>query len=138
MAATITPMAQASADRPQHAVAGTSLDDRPINAAEDLVFRRGKLRKRDDPAIDIFREALAHIRDISRVKRLLLELGRLYNPVTNGPILQLPARRRIVELLEAGAEEEARGFLHEYSAAYARRPEGQPQTGSEEPGEGRA
>jgi hypothetical protein len=132
------PMAQASADRPKNTVGETSPDDRPIDAAEDLVFRRGKLRKRDDPAIDIFREALAHIRDIPRVKRLLLELGRLYNPVTNGPILQLPARRRIVELLEAGSEDEARGLLHESSTAYARRPEGQPQTGPEEPGEGRA
>ena len=131
-------MAQASPDRPQPTVGGTSPEDRPINAAEDLVFRRGKLRKRDDPAADIFREALAHIGDIPRVKRLLLELGRLYNPVTNGPILQFLARRRIVELLEAGAEDEARGLLHEYSAAYARRPEGQPQTGSEGPGEGRA
>jgi hypothetical protein len=92
---------------------------------EDLVFRRGKLRKRDDPAIDIFREALAHTRDTSRVKRLLFELGRFYNPVTNGPILDLATRRRIVELLEAGAEEEARRLLHESSAAYARRPKGQ-------------
>ena len=28
-------------------------DERPPDPAEDLVFRRGKLRKRDDPAIDL-------------------------------------------------------------------------------------
>ena len=88
--------------------------------SEDLVFRRGKLRKRDDPAVDLFREAEANLTDITRVKQILFELGRLYDPVTNGPILDLPSRRRVVELLEASAFEDVREFLGQCVKAYTR------------------
>jgi len=97
-----------------------SPDERPAGASEDLVFRRGKLRKRDDPAVDLFRDALASLADIPHVKRILLELGRLYNPVTNGPILDLARRRRIVELLEGGATDEVRDLLDRYAGDYTR------------------
>ena len=93
-------------------------DESPADSSEDLVFRRGKLRKRDDSAIDLFREALANLADTARVKRILLELGRLYNPVTNGPILDLATRRRAVELLEAGRADEARQVLDEALRRY--------------------
>ena len=95
-------------------------DDRPEPPAEDLVFRRGKLRRRDDEAITLFQEALASLADTGRVKRILFELGRLYNPVTNGPIVDLPTRRRIVELLEARRQEEARQALETELQNYAR------------------
>lgn len=94
--------------------------DHSAEPAEDLVFRRGKLRKRDDPAIDLFREAQASLADIARVKRILFELGRLYNPVTNGPILDLARRRQLVELLESGAFEDARQLLEQCVKDYAR------------------
>jgi len=97
-----------------------SPDERPAGASEDLVFRRGKLRKRDDPAVDLFRDALASLADIPHVKRILLELGRLYNPVTNGPILDLASRRRVVELLEAGAPEDAQELLEQCVKDYTR------------------
>jgi len=97
-----------------------SPDERPAGASEDLVFRRGKLRKRDDPAVDLFREALESLADIPHVKRILLELGRLYNPVTNGPILDLASRRRVVELLEAGAFEDAQELLEQCVKDYTR------------------
>ncbi|MGH7322104.1 MAG: hypothetical protein ACRELA_21115 [Candidatus Rokuibacteriota bacterium] len=95
-------------------------DDRPKSPAEDLVFRRGKLRKRDDEAIDLFREALANLGDIPRVKRILLELGRFYNPVLNGPTLDLPTRRRVIELLESGRAEEAGHLLDDCLREYTR------------------
>jgi hypothetical protein len=94
-------------------------DDSP-ETAEDLVFRRGKLRKRDDEAIDLFREARANLGDIPRVKRILLELGRFYNPVSNGPTLDLPTRRRVVELLESGRAEEAGQLLDDCLRRYTR------------------
>lgn len=99
--------------------------DRPGDSSEDLVFRRGKLRKRDDPAVDMFRDAMANVGDTAQVKRILLELGRLYNPVTNGPVLDLASRRRVVEFLEAGLEEEARRLLEACLDLY---------TGSGQPG----
>src|SRR5262249_33955617 len=97
-------------------------DERPakptVDSSEDLVFRRGKLRKRDDPAIELFQDAQLHIDDVARVKRILLELGRLYNPVTNGPILALAHRRRIVELIEGGGKEAARALLDQCASEY--------------------
>lgn len=97
-------------------------DEHPPNPGEDLVFRRGKLRKRDDPAIDLFREALDHLEDVGRVKGIVLELGRLYDPVSNGPILSPGSGRRVVEWLEAGRLEEARQLLEESLRTYARPP----------------
>ncbi len=91
---------------------------------EDLVFRRGKLRKRDDPALDLFQEALASLADPPRVKRILFELTRLYDPVTNGPILAPATQRRVLECLEAGREAEARQLLDDSLTRY-RRPPGQ-------------
>lgn len=90
----------------------------PRADAEDLVFRRGKLRKRDDPAVDMLREALANLQDTARVKQILVQLGRLYNPVTNGPIVGLATGRRVVELLEAGREEDARQILDDQLRLY--------------------
>lgn len=105
------PDAETSDERPAKPIADTS---------EDLVFRRGKLRKRDDPAIELFQDAQAHLDDVARVKHVLLELGRLYNPVTNGPILALAHRRRIVELIEGGGKEAARALLEQCASEYRR------------------
>ncbi len=99
------------------------VDEHASDPGEDLVFRRGKLRKRDDPAIDLLREALAHLEDLARVKRIVLELGRLYDPVSNGPILSPASGRQVVERIEAGRVEEARRILEEALRTYTRRPE---------------
>jgi hypothetical protein len=97
-------------------------ENHPANPPpEDLVFRRGKLRRRDDPATDMFRDALANVTDTARVKRILFELGRLYNPVTNGPILDGRARRQMVEWLEAGRTGEVLGLLEEHFKRYTGR-----------------
>jgi hypothetical protein len=93
-------------------------DEQRDPPAEDLVFRRGKLRRRDDEAITLFRQAAASAADPSRVKRILLELGRFYNPVTNRPVVDLATGRRIVELLEAGRQEEGRQALEAELEAY--------------------
>jgi hypothetical protein len=85
-----------------------------------------RFRRRDDYAIELFREIREHFRELPRVSRHLLELGRFYNPVTNGAIVDLATRRRILELLEAERDDEARQLLDERLALYARMDEDEP------------
>jgi len=89
--------------------------------AEIERHRRGlRFRKRDDYAVELFKEAHAHLDDIARVDRILLELGKFYNPLVHGPIVDLATRRRIVEHLDAAQIEDARRLLDERLALYAR------------------
>jgi hypothetical protein len=83
-----------------------------------LVFRRGKLRKREDDEVRMMREALANLADVPRVKRLLLELGRFYNPVTNASVLGPATRHDMIALLESGDSEGARALLEAHLAEY--------------------
>jgi DNA-binding GntR family transcriptional regulator len=83
-----------------------------------LVFRRGKLRKREDDEVRMMREALAHLTDLPRVKRLLLELGRFYNPVTNAPVLGPATRQAVIGRLEAGDPDGAQAVLEAHLAEY--------------------
>lgn len=100
-------------------------DEPPVESAAERAFKRrfgGKekgRRKRDDYALDLFREALGYLNDTARVNNVLRELGKLYNPVTNAPIVSLDARRRIIGLLEQGELAEARGLLDECCRLYA-------------------
>jgi hypothetical protein len=99
-------------------------EPRAESAAERAFKRRfgGKEKgrnKRDDYALDLFREALAYLDDTARVNGILRELGKLYNPMTNAPIVSLDARRRIVGLLEAGDTDAARALLDECCRLYA-------------------
>src|SRR5947199_9239845 len=83
-------------------------------------LRRGlRSRRRDDHALDLFRRIETSLADIRAVDRMLLELGRCYNPLTNGPIVDLATRRAIVESLEAGRRDEARALLGACVARYA-------------------
>ena len=59
----------------------------------------------------MMREALAHLGDLPRVKGILLELRRFYNPVTNASVVASDLRRRVVGLLEAGDAEGAHALL---------------------------
>ena len=95
-------------------------DEPPREDAEERHRRGLKFRKREDHAIELFREAEAHLADIARVNRILLELSRFYNPMIDAPIVDLATRRRIVELLESRQAEEARRLLEERLALYAR------------------
>jgi len=53
------------------------------------------------------------------VNGILRELGKLYNPVTNAPIVSLDSRRRIIGLLEAGQASDARVLIDECCRLYA-------------------
>ena len=96
------------------------LDEPPREDAEERHRRGLKFRKREDHAIELFREAQAHLSDIARVNRILLELGRFYNPMIDAPIVDLATRRRIVELLESRQTDEAHRLLEERLTLYAR------------------
>jgi hypothetical protein len=92
----------------------------PRDPDDERRFRRGlKFRKRDDHAVELFREALDKLADVPRVSRILLELGRFYNPYTNGPIVDLATRKRIVGLLETGDAVTAQQILIERLDRYA-------------------
>jgi hypothetical protein len=82
--------------------------------------RRLKFRQRDDYAVELFNEARAHLDDIARVDRILIMLGRFYNPYVNAPIVDVDARRRIMEALERGDLDEARDALETRLKLYAR------------------
>ena len=101
------------------------MSEEPIESAAERAFKRrfgGKEKgrnKRDDYALDLFREAAAYLDDIPRVNGILRELGKLYNPVTDAPIVSLDARRRLIEHLERGDKDTARVVLDECCRLYA-------------------
>ena len=89
---------------------------------EGRAYRRGfrQKNKRDDYALDLFQEARAKLAsDPRRVGQILNELSRLYNPLTDGPIVDLPTRAAIMSRLEAGRSEEAADLLHRRYELYA-------------------
>lgn len=88
------------------------------DTSERLVFRRGRLRKREDDEVRMMRDALASLQDLTRVKRLLLELGRFYNPVANGPVIGPDVRRLVIERLEDGDLDGARALLEQQLGEY--------------------
>jgi hypothetical protein len=99
-------------------------EERIESAAEKAFKRRfgGKDKgrnKREDYALDLFREAAAYLDDPDRVNTVLRELGKLYNPVTNTPIVDLETRQRIVTLLREGTRELALKVLDNQRRLYA-------------------
>ncbi len=94
-------------------------DDRSIDAKYEGLRRGLRSRRRDDPALDLFRQAESSLADVRQVDRILLELGRCYNPLTDGPIVDLATRRSIVERLQAGQVAQAQRLLDECLARYA-------------------
>jgi hypothetical protein len=95
--------------------------DEPVDPSREQGFRRGlKFRRRDDYAVELFKEALAHLDDGDRVGQLLLSLGRFYNPYVNQPIVDPATRRQVLEALEAGEVERARTLVEERLKLYAR------------------
>ncbi|SRR6266446_1164184 len=99
-------------------MAGPIVPDHHGDPNDRLVFRRGKLRRREDDEVKMMREALASLDDVPRVKGILLELGRFYNPVTDAPVVAPDLRRRIVDLLDAGDATGARVLLEAHLSEY--------------------
>ena len=99
--------------------------DRPGEVGESpeaRAYRRGfrQKNKRDDYALDLFERARAQlVSDPSGVDRALRELSRLYNPLVNGPIVDLQTHARIMEHLQAGRTGDAGLLLDERYRLYA-------------------
>jgi hypothetical protein len=97
----------------------------PSLEAKYQALRRGlRSRRRDDPALDLFRRIETNLSDVGFVDRTLLELSRCYNPITNGPIVDLATRRAIVDALRAGRSLVAKALLDECLMRYAPPAEG--------------
>ena len=104
----------ASQDRPE--VTGGA------ESPEARAYRRGfrQKNKRDDYALDLFQEARACLGDdVARVDQVLRELSRLYNPLADGPIVDLATRARIMGLLGEGRPVEAEALLEARYRLYA-------------------
>jgi hypothetical protein len=89
---------------------------------EARAYRRGfrQKNKRDDYALDLFHEARAKLgTDVGRVGQILRELTRLYNPLIDGPIVDVTTSGRIMALLEAGHLAAAAKLLEERYRSYA-------------------
>lgn len=94
----------------------------PDDSVEARAYRRGFRQKsrRDDYALDLFGEARAKLStDPARVDEILRTLARLYNPLIDGPVVGLPARGRILALLQEGRPAEAETVLDECYRRYA-------------------
>src|SRR5262247_691962 len=106
-----------SSSRPRRSLEVTEdrpADRRPDAAAEEQRHRRGlKFRRREDYALELFKEALADLTDVARVDRILVELGRFYNPLVNAPIVDVATRGQVMELLERAQWDGARRLLEE-------------------------
>lgn len=99
---------------------GPPVDDPGIDPEEHRHRKGLKFRRRDDYAVELFKEGLAHLDDRERVDLVLQRLGRFYNPYIDQPIVDLTSRRRILESLDAGDREAARRLLDERLKLYAK------------------
>jgi hypothetical protein len=77
-----------------------------------------KARKREDHALVLIRELRENIKDGPKVRIILRELGRYYDPVLGGAIMDLSHRRAILEALETGREAEALATIDERYRLY--------------------
>jgi FdhD protein len=102
--------------------AGQEPAEQAAQSPEARAYRRGFRQKsrRDDYALDLFDEARAKLAsDPARVDRILRELARLYNPLADGPLVDLDTRARIMTLLERGRHEQAEALLDTRYRLYA-------------------
>lgn len=75
--------------------------------------------KRQDTGIELFRRAETYLGNLERLKPILFELSRLYNPLIDGPLIDRASYARILESVEAGRPDDARRILEARLALYA-------------------
>jgi hypothetical protein len=91
--------------------------DRLEPGGRDRGFRE---RKREDHALILIDELRSSVGDLPRVRRILLELGRYYDPVLGGPIMALEHQRAIVTALTEGRLEAANALIDARYELYIR------------------
>jgi len=70
-----------------------------------------RARKREDHALALIDELRACLDDLPRATRILRELGRFYDPVLGGSIMDIGHQRDIVAALEGGRRDEALSLI---------------------------
>ncbi|HET8577178.1 MAG TPA: hypothetical protein VFO18_08775 [Methylomirabilota bacterium] len=90
----------------------------PAGAGESPRDKGFRSRKREDHALLLIEELKASLGDLAKVKRILLELGRFYDPVVGGAIVGIEEAKRIVALLERGCQAEAAALVQERYELY--------------------
>ena len=84
------------------------MDETPGEPVRDRGF---KARKREDHALQLIDRLRASLDDLTEVRRILRELGRYYDPVLGGAIMEVAHQRPIVEALLAGRRAEAMALI---------------------------
>jgi len=87
-------------------------------AGEPLRDRGFKARKREDHALVLIEELKENLGNAPKALKILRELGRYYDPVLGGAIMELSHQRAIVEAIEAGRAVEALGLVEERYRLY--------------------
>lgn len=77
-----------------------------------------RARKREDHALALIDELRESLNDLARVKPILLNLGRFYDPILGGAIFDLEHQRQILAALEAGRRAEAEALIDARYALY--------------------
>lgn len=77
-----------------------------------------RAHKRSDHALALIEDLRGSLDDLARVKRILLELGRYYDPILGGSIMDLPHQKQIVAALEAGRKDDADALIAARYALY--------------------
>ena len=77
-----------------------------------------KARKREDHALTLIEQLKESLEDLAEVRRILRELGRYYDPVLGGAIMEVGHQRAIVEALEAGRQAEALTLIQQRYELY--------------------
>jgi hypothetical protein len=89
----------------------------PAPPSRDRGFRE---RKREDHALVLIEQLREHLDDLPRVRRILLELGRFYDPVLGGAIMTLAHQQAVVGALERGDRAEAERLIRDRYDLYIR------------------
>jgi len=77
-----------------------------------------KARKREDHALVLIEELKENLHDVGKVRKIVRELGRYYDPVLGGAIMEVAHQRAIVEALDAGRQAEALALVEERYRLY--------------------
>jgi hypothetical protein len=91
------------------------VDEAPGEPARDRGF---KARKREDHALQLIGRLKESLDDLTEARRILRELGRYYDPVLGGAIMEVAHQRAIVEAVESGRRAEALALVEQRYELY--------------------
>lgn len=96
-------------------MAAVPMAEAPGEPVRDRGF---KARKREDHALVLIEELKGNLHDVGKVRKIVRELGRYYDPVLGGAIMEVAHQRAIVEAIEAGRAAEALALVEERYRLY--------------------